>query len=53
MDRICDKCTDFYQSPGGCVEICQALRTDPTMNRLYSDERINGNKRNCKALRRV
>ena len=48
--RKCDGCHYFEVSPNGCRETCHAIRIDPTMNILYAERRMNGNKQNCKSF---
>lgn len=51
--RKCEKCEEFEISPGGCVETCHAVRTDPTMDLYYAEERMNTNQSYCKAFRKI
>jgi hypothetical protein len=53
--RICDKCNNFYVHPSGCTEYCQNKRNDSMgiSNKLYYEERINGNIQNCKFFEKL
>ena len=54
--RVCDKCENFEISPGGCVETCHAVRTESNAAynfQPYAEERMNGNKTQCKAYRKL
>ena len=54
---ICDRCDHYSVSPGGCTEICNAQRIGSKhiiwMDDLYVQERMNGNKKHCKAFKKL
>ena len=57
MERICDICQNFETSPCGCTEICHAQRQGsmliPWITDTYRDQRMNGNIKHCKGLKRL
>ena len=53
MDKvICDNCSNYKVSPGGCVESCSENLSCPFyLTEGYFEERQNGDKSNCKAFK--
>ena len=53
MERICDKCNNFIISPAGTTETCWKTMKSPLqggIDKLYAEERIGANKKNCKGF---
>lgn len=56
--KICDLCSKYETSPGGCVETCHALRECDagainSLKKHYVEQRMNGSKNNCKEFKRA
>ena len=53
--RICDNCRHFQVHPSGVSEQCKKVEKRPFSSFLpsYADERINGDKQQCKGFQKV
>lgn len=56
-NRICDKCNNFEVSMDNTKEICHAKKDGsqviPKITDDYINERINGEKTNCKCYKKI
>ena len=52
---ICDKCNNYEVHPSGCWERCNECSSAPFsyMTKQYAEERMNGNKKNCKCFKKL
>jgi hypothetical protein len=57
MKRICDTCKNFEVSMDNTKEICQAKKDGsqviPKITDGYIEQRINGEKQNCKCYEKI
>ena len=55
--RICDRCNEFEVTPCGMTEICHAQKDGsqviPKMTKDYIEDRISGEKQNCKSFKKI
>lgn len=57
MKIICDKCSNYSASPGGTTETCfakfEGSRHIIRMDDFYINQRMLGEKQNCKSFQKI
>ena len=50
---ICDRCQNYYVSPGGCAEGCNAELNYQFPDKAYREARMSGDKMSCKDFEKL